>query len=215
MKVSCIIPVWEQNVEWLDRAVGSALNLYDEIIVCCTAGSEFIPVVQNCLIVGCRLVVSYLPSIAYQRNLAIVNATGDYICELDSDDLVDRDGQELVRSFCYKERKMDVVFAMVREFGDGIDNDKPLIWPSSAQVNIPNLFNQNCVPASAWFKKQLWWDLGGFHHVRYDDWHFWKRAKIAGAKFAYAGEFIFYHHRRWSGAVSAQFDYRSDLGHNW
>lgn len=212
MKVTCIMPIGPDNHRYLHEAIGSASiakdnGVYDEVIMCVTASAQSHPAIKAGLDYGFQLIVTYDASIGRQKNLAIAQATGDYICCLDADDVLNQVGQACMRTEITSHEYRDVHYGQVREFGLNYD----LIWPENPSIEL--LGSHNCVPVCAWHSKELWWMIGGYQHVRYEDWHFWKRAKSADALFQFH-PFLFYHHRRHWESIGGKTNWNSSLGHD-
>lgn len=217
MKVTCIIPIGPDNHRYLEEALNSAagaraLGIYDEVIMCVSATTEFHPSIQSYANLGFKLIVTYDASIGRQKNLAIAQASGDWVCTLDCDDLLDLDGQKLVREQVERQPMWRVVhFGTVHEFGLGQDYN----WPRSEDVNYDKLEQVNFVPVCAWHSKMLWWKTYGYEHVRYEDWHFWKKAKqYVAAQFIHLNQ-VFYHHRRHWESIGGRTNWDSSLGHDF
>jgi glycosyltransferase involved in cell wall biosynthesis len=211
MKITCIVPIGPVPHPYLSDALVSAKGLFDETILCVHVNyPHMVQLIAGKIDKDYRLVISTEGSCAFQMNLAIVNASGDYIVILDDDDLFDRLGQQAVRAIAELENNRDVYFGQVMEFDTPVTTKKYNIWPINPDLTKIHTTNQ--VPVCAMFRKQMWFKLGGFRHIRYDDWDFWKRAVDNGYTFKFI-DVITYHHRRWSGSagVLANQNYRSDL----
>lgn len=207
MKLSCIIPVGPNIAQWLPAAYESAIHCnVDEVIMVLHRDSLFAEEYLS-ESKGLRVIRDWSSGsrIGHAKNLGISIASGDWICILDSDDLMIQAGVVSVREEIATNR-WDVVYGRVREFGDGIE---PHEWPFNS---IPSLLpEQNQVPVSAWFRRDMWWRIHGFRNVRYEDWDFWLRAWQSGCRFCMIPQ-VFYYHRRWPGSEGAKIGYRSDLG---
>lgn len=180
MKISLVVGSKNPNKEWLQEALKSAENLFDEVILV-DDGSDT-PIGGA----TCRHEASR--GFYEARNTGIRLATGDIIASLDDDDLFDRQGVENLKKFI-KDNDSDIWHFPIRLFGEQTG-----VW--GHQYNINELLNGNQIPSGSWFKKSLWEDLGGFTYPLAEDWAFWSKAFKRNKKFTYFPQFVYKHRMR-------------------
>jgi len=133
------------------------------------------------------------------RNTGLRHARGAYIQFLDSDDLIARDKIECQAVVLDADPGCDLVFSEVREFQDRIENARPEAWREHKErrdqlaaflvvdamaIHAP-LVRRSCFERANGFATDL--PFGG------EDWDFWIRACLQGAKFAFLpGVLAFY-----------------------
>jgi GT2 family glycosyltransferase len=55
-----------------------------------------------------------------------------------------------------------------------------------------DLKDRNSIPGVSWFRRSVWVDLNGFRECKAVDWEFWLRAYLAGKRFRYSPEIVYY-----------------------
>jgi glycosyltransferase involved in cell wall biosynthesis len=124
------------------------------------------------------------------RNAGIFLARYDYIITLDSDDFFfPRSIRTLIH---FANPEYDVYYGMMTSSGK-------LVTPYSKEITKEVLLNQNPIFCSSIFKKKLWEKVGGYKIRRgahYEDWNFWCRCFLVGAKFKYIPTLIYEHTER-------------------
>jgi len=152
MKVTCIIPIGPVPHSYLAGALASANGMFDETILCVHYKyPHMVELIAGKINKDYRLVISTEGSCAFQMNLAIVNASSDYIVILDDDDLFDRLGQQAVRAIAELENNRDVYFGQVMEFDTPATTKKYDLWPVNPDLTQIHKINQ--VPVCAMFRK--------------------------------------------------------------
>lgn len=115
------------------------------------------------------------------RNHGIKFSKGDFIFPLDGDDVINDDIHYFIK-FIQQNPTTDVVYGDMLNFGD--INQYYKYHPFH---NYELFFLRNAVLACSIFKKQLWEKVGGYDETfkTCEDWEFWCRCAINGAKFQY------------------------------
>ena len=134
------------------------------------------------------------------RNTGIRNSKGEYIQLLDADDLIAEKKIELQIDYLVKHTEVDIIYGDALFFKT-LDEDKILykydelknkyshLKISGKGKRIINNFciNNFLVVSSPLIKKDIFSRIGLFdtNYFSYEDWHFWFRAAVAEAFFAY------------------------------
>ncbi|HEX7088472.1 MAG TPA: glycosyltransferase family A protein [Vicinamibacterales bacterium] len=184
--------------EYLDEAVGSVLAQtvpVSEIVVVNDGSTDA---------ATCRLLADYrrertrvlhterrgLPA---ARNAGARETTGEYLCMLDADDLLEPTYVE--RSLAALQADPELGFAShwLRAFG--IDSWE---W-TPPRIALPGMLLVNPVNGAALMRRAMFDALGGFDETMTDgceDWEFWIRAISAGWKGTIVPEFLYRYRQR-------------------
>lgn len=135
---------------------------------------------------GAQCLVSYSKKYWDTKfNELVAAASGEYIVLLCDDDLLHHDF--LAKTLPYAEDGVDVIYtdyARVRADGEFLWQAQP--W------TLESFQNPKCNPLCGWtalVRKQLWMDLGGADPQQiYQDWDFFYRCLISGARAQYVAE---------------------------
>lgn len=211
MRVTVVMCVSSDNVQWLDEALASVGHVSDDFIVVADEGIQFHPLLQNNSNIQLRLVESAANPIL-AANIGAAAAAGDWVGFLSSDDFYDPVGVKTVKDTIEQVHNADprvaIVGGKVHIFGSLGEH----YWPQSGSVD--HIQTENNISGAAFFRRKVWWEVQGYSNVRYADWHMWKKMLAAGHRYQFV-DIIFHHHRTWSGSIGGQMNYRSDLGHEW
>ncbi len=201
--------IYNPRKDWLERAVTSALGLFDEIIFVDDASTVPVHDYLVSIIGGGKPITdlndySWVHKDGYTplkfirhetnkgfheaKNTATKAASGDVIATLDWDDYFDRGGVGLLKEFSNK-NEGDVYHFQLQMFG----TDRG-IYGGGAKPEWLTSFNS--IPGISWFKKSMWEAIGGFTYDMAEDWDFWLRAFKAGYKFSYFPGIVYYNNRR-------------------
>lgn len=136
------------------------------------------------------------------RNHGIKSATGEYICFLDADDLLDRQKLEKQLACFVKDPAADIVYGKAMFF----KNDAPgTLYPDKTGASVSELSEfsgkgealitlltrKNITVVSApMIRKSVFDKVGTFDesYRSYEDWQFWARCALAGCAFVYHAE---------------------------
>jgi glycosyltransferase involved in cell wall biosynthesis len=187
MKFSLIIGSYNPNPKWLEEAIESAKDLFDEVIIV-DDGSKT-PIKQLIDYPWVKIITKENGGFYTARNRGISEATGDVICSLDDDDLFIRENVLKLKKFCQENPQSDIWHFPIELFGDqtGIIFYNPI---------ISNLLISNQIPSGSWFRKDLWERVGRFTYPKAEDWDFWVKSYLAKATFKQFGLPVYKHRMR-------------------
>lgn len=187
-KYSLVIGTYNPNKKWLNEALESAKDLFDEIII-----------IDDCSDIpvnGSTLRHEANRGFYEARNSGVRLAKGDIIVSLDDDDIFIRENVLKLKEFV-KNNEADIYHFPIEVFGDreGIEFNNP---------NLKNLLESNQLPSGSWFTKKLWEEEGFTYHLA-EDWAFWVKAWKKQKKFIYF-PYPIYRHRLRQGSLSSSWD---------
>lgn len=129
------------------------------------------------------------------RNLGMAYAKGEYFLFLDSDNMIAVDYINKALEVLLSKPNIDILYANPIFIGD-ISKNRYDVKP----FNFENLLLGNYIDMCSFVKKNLFNKLGGFDESRliigWEDWEFWIRASISGAKFYHLNEELYYYRIR-------------------
>lgn len=196
-KVSVIIPCYNQG-QYLKDAINSVINsTYTNVeIVVVNDGSS-----DNTEEIIDRLKKQY-PDIKFitiensgvckARNIAIANATGDYILPLDADDLIGTEYIEKAVQILDDNKNIGLVYCDAEFFG--AVQKKWDLKPAT----IENMLVQNRIFTSAVFRKETFQKIGGYKTVMEtgcEDWDLWLSIIETGAEIYKIPETLFFYRK--------------------
>lgn len=124
------------------------------------------------------------------RNTGIAASNYDLVITLDSDDFFfPRSIRTLVH---YASESNDIFYGFMTSSGR-------VAFPYSKEITKDVLLRSNPIFCSSLFKKSIWDKVGGYkmrHGPHYEDWNFWCKCFIAGAKFQYIPTLVYEHTER-------------------
>ncbi|WP_178984742.1 glycosyltransferase family 2 protein [Winogradskyella helgolandensis] len=124
--------------------------------------------------------------LASARNYGIKQALGNYILPLDSDNKIKPLYLNKAVSFFEKHAEIDVIYGDAEYFGE-----KQGVWKVGNYI-FEKLLISNYIDACALYKKSIWTKAEGYdEQMPYqgnEDWDFWLRSSVNGAKFFYLEE---------------------------
>ncbi len=175
--VSIVIAYYNQG-DYLEEAVKSALDqTYTNIeIILVNDGSndKYSIEVLNILKKKYKDKIIFIDQknkkLPNARNTGIKISKGEYICCLDSDDILEPEYIESVIEPLIKNKRLGFCSSWSRLFGfqKGIRKNLP--------INIKTCLAENTNVASALFRKECWGKVGGYDENMihgYEDWDFW------------------------------------------
>ncbi len=178
--VSVVIPCYNQGryvLDALESVQRQTFTRVETIIV--NDGSddpetiEILACIQEVIVLNQQNLK--LPS---ARNTGIHHARGKWICCLDADDRIAPTYLEKCL-FLLETENLDVCGSLQRNFGDSTSDLNP------GPFNLKNLLLENRMIVAGVFRKKLWKRAGGYDPKMvfgYEDWEFWIRLAIAGAR---------------------------------
>jgi glycosyltransferase involved in cell wall biosynthesis len=141
-----------------------------------------------------ELVFSEKPGPAAVRNLAILKSNSSIVLPVDSDDRI---GQNYVRNILdyYESDPMDIgiVYGQAELFGDATG-----VW-GLPNFSIERIVLENCIYATAGFRKEDWEKVGGYDEeliYGQEDWDLWLKIIGIGRTVQYINETVFYYRIR-------------------
>lgn len=167
--ISICIPVYNQ-AEYLEDAIESAINqtVSCEIIVCNDGSTD------NSLEIARRFPVKIINQVnkglPSARNALIMNATGDYVLFLDSDDILMENAAERIIDAIEK-TGADIVAPSFKCFG--LQNDTITLM---ANPSIEDFKSANRIGYFSAVKREALLEVGGFSprmYFGYEDFHLW------------------------------------------
>lgn len=190
MEISLVMGSYNPNREWINQALESCVDLFDEIILIDDGSKE--PIKSS---IPTKTIRTNNKGFTHARNLGILEATGNIIASLDDDDYFIRENVIKLKEFI-KENNSDIWHFPIELFGN-----QSGLWGTS---DTSNLFMQDTIPSGSWFTKQTWLDVGGYGKCRAEDWEFWCKCVTLNKKFTYFSEPIYCHRMR-DGSLSSRF----------
>ena len=138
------------------------------------------------------------------RNDGIAKATGEYILPVDSDDIIEKTYIEKAVDIITKNDKIGIVYCKAEFIGA-----KTGYW-DLPEFTIANILKDNCIFATALFKRTDWIKVGGYkEYVKNstEDYDFWLSLIENGSKVYRIPEILFkYRIRENSRSTKAQYD---------
>lgn len=129
------------------------------------------------------------------RNFGISHARGRYICCLDADDKMDPTYMEKALFLMVREG-WDVVSAAAHSFGA-----ESRYYGVPERMSADDLLKENRIVTAAVFRKSLWEHVGGYKDFGigssyvWEDWHFWVKCALAGARMRNISDEALIHYR--------------------
>ena len=191
--ISIIIPTYNDS-ENLVKTIASCLvqNSQAEIIVVNDASIK--PIKRDVHFFMDSIGVVYLShkenkGLAEARDTGIREAKGEFILPLDTQDFL---YPNILKKMVKAMDGVDVVYGNMTEY-DGGDICVP---PGKNGITRDGMLRTNQLWCSSMFRKSLWEKVGGYSnglHTSYEDYMFWNKCLMAGARFKYINELIYRH----------------------
>jgi glycosyltransferase involved in cell wall biosynthesis len=209
--VSIVVPVYRQEKylgQCLDSVASQSFHDWECVVV--DDGSDE-PDIIDCLVrrsVGNRGSVIHQKNsgLATARNNGIESASGRYVLCLDADDCLHPKFLEKASALLEKTSQPGVVYCRTRYFGDRQD----LVVPPTA-IHLFWLLQRNLIPVTCLFSKEIWHSVGGFDNdmrTGHEDWDFWIRVCLAGYRFRYLDDALFFYRQSSSSMIPTMSRYR-------
>ena len=214
MKVSVVIPCFNYGkyiVETIESVEASTYENIEIVVVDDGSTDDYtINIIQALKVEKPWIVVVHqrnkgLPA---ARNSGIKAATGELILPLDADDLIDPTFIEKAVWVFKKYPWIKIVYSYVRLFGE-----ENLLWETKP-FDFNTLLLDNYIPATAFFPKSVWQELGGYDETLrkgYEDWEFWLRIASQNYSGHLIQEPLFYYRKHSGSMLSESNKHRSEL----
>lgn len=171
MKVSIIVPLYNQ-IEYVEEALGSALaqTIPSEIIVINDGSTDGGGILVSTKFPQVKLVNQVNKGLSSARNTGIMNATGDYILPLDSDDVLMPNCVEKILEVA-EVTHADIIAPSLQEFG--ISNAAVTLKPSPT---LEDFKIGNHIGYFSAVKRSVLLEVGGYNPKMvwgYEDYDLW------------------------------------------
>lgn len=194
--VSIVVCTYNDS-NYLPRALKSCIiqNIEKEIILVDDCSTDPMNPEVSRLIEDNKDLITYIrhpvnSGLSASRNTGISASKYDYVIPLDADDfLYPRSLRTLLH---FASDYHDIFYGFITSLGK-------VVYPIKENISMGILLEQNPIFCSSIFRKSIWEKVGGYK-VRvgphYEDWNFWCRCFIAGAKFKYVPTLVYEHTER-------------------
>jgi glycosyltransferase involved in cell wall biosynthesis len=148
-----------------------------------------------------KLVYSKIKGPSAVRNLAISESTSTYILPVDSDDRINSMYPANIIDILNENQNAGIVYGGAELFGESHGK-----W-NLEQFSPERIVLENCIYATAGYRKQDWETVGGYDEdliYGQEDWDFWLKILSLGREVKYIEETMFYYRIR-SNSRSASF----------
>lgn len=194
--ISIVVCTYNDS-DYLVRALESCLlqNVPKEIILVDDCSSEPMNPGVIRLIEDNKDAIRYIRhpvnfGLSAARNTGIAVANNEFIITLDADDFFFP--RSLRTLLYYSSKDFDIFYGLMTSSGK-------LVYPHKGEITKPVLLAQNPIFCSSMFRKSIWEKVGGYK-VRigphYEDWNFWCKCFLAGAKFKFIPTLVYEHTER-------------------
>lgn len=192
--VSIIVCTYNDS-EYLERSLKSCIdqNIDKEIILVDDCSTK--PIINNVLKMIKTYSIRYIrhkknEGLSAARNTGIKNSTKDFIITLDADDFFY--ARSIKSLLINVEKDYDIFYGIITSAGK-------MVYPYTEEINREVLMKDNPIFCSSLFRKSIWKKVGGYkvrNGPHYEDWNFWCRCFLHGAKFKYVNSLIYEHTER-------------------
>lgn len=211
--ISIIIPTYNDS-EHLVKTIASCLvqDIQPEIIVvddCSTKLylpeiDEFIHIAINEYIINSKNI-----GLAESRDIGIEKATNDFILPLDTGDWL---YPNVLGKMLKEIQDVDIVYGNMTQESHG-EIFQP---PGKDGITRDGMLKMNQLWCSSMFRKSLWKEVGGYRnglHTSYEDYHYFNKCLMAGAKFKYI-DLLIYNHTYNSDSMLSKLHKNTDYYNN-
>lgn len=149
-RISVIIPYTTTYEKYLDEAKNSVINAHETILV------------------------PYTENLCKARNRGVKEATGDYILQLDADDILE---PTFIEECTPLLEEKTIVATGHSEFGEVTGE-----YTVEDDLSLENFKRGNRILGCSVYPLKMWEEVGGYDETLegYEDWDFWLRALEAG-----------------------------------
>lgn len=172
MRISICIPVFNQ-AEYLADAIESALDqtVSCEIIVCNDGSTDkSLEIAKSYEIKGIKVINQINKGLPSARNTLIMNATGEYILFLDSDDILKENAVEVILR-AIETTRADIIAPSFKCFG--IQNEEITLHPNPT---LEDFKTANRIGYFSAVKRGVLLEVGGYSprmYFGYEDFSLW------------------------------------------
>lgn len=184
-KISLVLVTYNANIDMLHQALECS-DLFNEVILHVndkeTMSKVIIP--NKCKIIY----VEERCSVQTALNDAINLAYGNYILPWTDDDFFHKENLTEIINYIKDIPKDDIIYYPIYT-----GNEKEwAIW-DEPNITLEKLMNNNVIPFSSIYKKDVWKKVGGYKLGEYSDWFFWIEVLKTGYTPTYWNKPIYYH----------------------
>ena len=173
MKISCIIPTFNQGqyiAQTLDSIFDQTVKPYE--VICVNDGStdDTLQIAKSYEKQGIKVINQVNKGLASARNTGIMNATGDYILPVDSDDILLENCLEKIEQTA-QTTDADIIGLSFKEFGI---SDRKVILMSNP--TLQDFLSANRIGYCSAIKRIALLEVGGYNPKMiwgWEDWHIW------------------------------------------
>lgn len=194
--VSIVVCTYNDS-NYLPRAIKSCIiqNIDKEIVLVDDCSTEPMNPEVVRLVEEYKDIITYIKhpvnyGLSAARNTGISASKYDYVIPLDADDfLFPRSIRTLLH---FSSDYHDIFYGFMTSSGR-------VCHPYYKEITKEILLKQNPIFCSSLFRKSIWDKVGGYKVINgphYEDWNFWCKCFIAGAKFKYIPTLVYEHTER-------------------
>ena len=189
--ITIIIPLYNQAEylpDCLDSLLAQSVKPHEIIVVNDGSTDNSLEVAREYEKYGIKVIHQVNKGLSSARNTGIMNATGDYILPLDSDDILMKEAVEKI-SKVIEETQADIVAPSMKCFG--VANDPIVLMPNPT---LEDFKTGNRIPYCSAVKREKLLEVGGYSsrmNFGYEDLHLWYDLLNRGAKIVTIPEVLF------------------------
>jgi len=190
--ICLIIPTFNRS-HLIQKAINSIYYQgFDEIIVIDDGSSDFhIKKIEELLQQYPRIKFlknNYNLGLPRTRNRAIIQCKSNWIIFLDDDDFhisPENNWGKKLKNFILEHPEADIITHRLINI-DSFNLD--MHYYGKEKFTLEELRENNCLPGTCLFKKEIWINIGGHKNISHSDWEFWIRAKEKNYNFLFFPE---------------------------
>ena len=210
-RISIIIPSYNQQ-EFLSDAIESALDqktpAHEIIVIDDGSTDDSLEIAQSYEDKGVKVISQVNKGLSGARNTGIMNATGDYILPLDSDDILLENCLEVLTK-TIKETKADVIGLSFKAFG--IQNAEVILME---KPTLEDFKEANRIAYCSAIKRSVLLECGGYSAKMvhgYEDFHLWFDLLTRDKEFVTIQEPLFLYRTRENSMITESVKHHEEL----